>query len=322
MFVVSPPRLRVPARRGVSLGASAAVLWLALGLLGVRQYVHEYALYRGFAPPVTPRGVPAGRVVTTSFYSPALRTRRKFLIYLPAGYQRAASRRFPVLYLLHAPPGRPAGFFSAGALAVDADVLAYQHRIRPMLIVVPNGKSGTYGNDTEWANARAGRYEDFVLDVVRATDRRYLTLADRRHRVLGGLSAGGYGAVNIVLHHLHEFGGVQSWSGYFLNSPRYSSVLAGESASMLAYNSPAELVPRLAPQIRRLGLHAFLYSGLSDHEPGRRQLPGFAAALRRAGADAGAALYAGGHDWGLWRRQGPHMLELANRWFASGEPGR
>jgi enterochelin esterase-like enzyme len=327
MSAEASPLTRLGARRRVSLrrlAALAAGLWLVIGLLGVQQYVQQYSLYRGFPAPVTPKGVPAGRIVTSSFYSPALRARRSFYVYLPAGYAAAAARgrRFPVLYLLHAPPGRPIGFFSAGALAVDADVLVHRHRIRPLLIVVPNGKSGSYGNDTEWANARAGRYEDYVLDVVRAVDRRYATLADRRHRVIGGLSAGGYGAVNIALHHLREFGGVQSWSGYFANSARYSPVLAGESAAAIAYNNPTQLVPKLAPEIRRLGLHAFLYSGLGDHEPGRGQLPGFAALLRRAGARTGSALYPGGHDWGIWRRQGRHMLELAGDWFASREPGR
>jgi enterochelin esterase-like enzyme len=327
---VSPDTSPVPpaaARSRVSLrtlGLLASGVWLAVGLLGVYQYVRQYSLYRGFSAPVTPNGVAAGRITESFFYSPALRARRSFLAYLPAGYAGAASRgrRFPVLYLLHAPPGRPASFFSAGALAVDADVLAHAHRIRPLLIVVPNGKSGSFGNDTEWANARAGRYEDFVLDVVRAVDRRYATLRDRRHRVIGGLSAGGYGAVNIGLHHLHEFGGIQSWSGYFLNSARYSPVFAGASAATIAYNSPTKLVPKLAPEIRRLGLRAFLYSGLRDHEPGRRQLAGFAALLRRAGARTGSALYPGGHDWGLWRSQARRMLQLANDWFASGEARR
>ena len=317
MSAEASPRARAGGARRL-----AVALWVLIGVIGAQQYVHGYWLYRGFPMPVTPKGIPAGRLVKSAFYSPALHARRVFYVYLPAGYAQAAARgrRFPVLYLLHAPPGRPAGFFSAGALGVDEDLLLHARRIRPLLIVVPNGKSATYGSDTEWANARAGRYEDFVLDVTRAVDRRYATLADRRGRVIGGLSEGGYAAVNIALHHLRVFGGVQSWSGYFLNSGRYSAVFAGAPAATVAYNSPALLVPKLARAIRRLGLHAFLYSGLGDHEPGRYQLPRFAALLRRAGARTGWALYRGGHDWGLWRRQGSHMLELASAWCASGEP--
>src|SRR5437762_611503 len=93
----------------------------------------------------------------------ARRVRRSGLVRFMAA---AAGRRFPAMYLLHAPPGRADGFIQAGALAVDADVMTARHEIRPMIFVLPNGKSGTFGNDTEWANARAGPYESFVLDVV------------------------------------------------------------------------------------------------------------------------------------------------------------
>jgi hypothetical protein len=27
--------------------------------------------------------------------------------------------------------------------------------------------------------------------------------------------------------------------------------------------------------------------------------------------------FPGGHDWGLWRRQTPHMLRVASRWFST-----
>jgi enterochelin esterase-like enzyme len=293
--------------------------WLAAGLLGASEYVGNYFDYRGFPPPVTPAGVPVGSVRQFSFFSPALGRRASYLAYTPPGYaaQAARGRRFPVLYLLHPPPGVASVFFSAGAAAVDANVLIHARRIRPLLLVVPNGQTSAYGNDTEWANARAGRYEDFVIDVMHAVDRRFATVARRSGRVLAGLSEGGYGAVNVTLHHLHAFGGMQSWSGYFLNSAAYSHVLAGMSRAAIASNSPAELVPRIAPRIRALGLHAFLYTGASDHEPGHAELGPFVAELRRAGARTGMGVYPGGHDWQLWRRQMPHMLEVASAWFGA-----
>jgi enterochelin esterase-like enzyme len=320
-MAVPAPSVPLPrARRRVSPLALTAAVWVLLGLAGAWRYVDAYWTYRGFAPPVTPRGVAAGRVVQDSFVSRALHGRQSYLAYLPPHYARAArrGRRFPVLYLLHPPPGHSSIFFTAGALAVDANVLIHRHRIRPLIAVVPSGRTSAYGNDTEWANARAGRYEDFVLEVVRTVDGRFATLADRRHRVIGGVSEGGYGAVNLALHHLDTFGGVQSWSGYFLNSARYSPVLAGETPAQLADNSPLALAPRLAPALRRRGLHAFLYTGGSDPEAGHRQLRPFTAAFARAGAHVGSAVYPGGHDWALWRGQMPHMLELANAWFGTG----
>jgi enterochelin esterase-like enzyme len=314
----APPLYRVAARRRLRVWPAIAAAWLAVGLVGVQQYVHHYWVYRGFPPPVTPAGVPAGRVFKRSFFSPALGRRAEYLVYEPPGYG-SGGRRYPALYLLHPPPGLASVFFSAGAAAVDADVLLHRGRIGPMLMVVPNGATRAYANDTEWANARAGRYEDFVVDVVHDVDRSFATIPRRRDRVLAGLSEGGYGAVNLTLHHLGLFGGMQSWSGYFLNSAAYSPVLAGLPPRALAWNSPLQWAPRVAGRIRRLGLRAYLYDGAQDHEPGHAELLPFAAELRRAGARTGAAFYAGGHDWRLWRTQMSHMLQLASDWFAGGE---
>ncbi len=56
----------------------------------------------------------------------------------------------------------------------------------------------------------------------------------------GGLSEGGYGALNIGLHHPGEFGLLESWSGYMLADQ--IPAIFGPSASVLDYNSPARQV--------------------------------------------------------------------------------
>jgi len=296
--------------------AAAAVLWFGLGLYGIAEYVHHYWLYRGFPKPVTPAGTPAGRIETVRFWSPSLHQTRKYIVYLPPGYAAAAARgeRFPVMYLLHAPPGRADGFIQAGALAVDADVMTARHDIRPMIFVLPNGKSGTFANDTEWANARAGPYESFVMDVVHNVDRRFATLADRQHRGIGGLSEGGYGALNIGLHHLRDFSVLQSWSGYYTQTPTAS--FAGLSQGALDANSPSFYLPALVPEIHRLGLRVFLYQGIKD-EIRTWRIRDFSRQLYRSGAYVEYGFYPGGHDWGLWRGQMPHMLRVASAWFST-----
>jgi enterochelin esterase-like enzyme len=308
-----PHAARLPRRAAVALVTAG---WLAAGAAGLAAYLHNYSLYRGFPKPVAPAGVATGTLRQVRFYSPALRQRRRYDVYLPAGYARAAAagRRYGVLYLLHAPPTHTTAYLTVGALGVDDDLLARSGRLPPLLLVMPDGHVHTFRGDTEWANTRSGRFEDFVLDVVRSVDRRFATVRDRRHRVLAGLSEGGYGAVNITLHHLGVFGGMQSWSGYYRNSVAFSHVLEGYSRRQLDDASPAWLVPRIARRIRALGLDAYLYTGTRDHEIPRRQLRTFAAELERAGAHVTARIYPGGHDWALWRRQAAHMLRLASRW--------
>jgi enterochelin esterase-like enzyme len=298
----------------MAAAVALVAVWLSLGGVGVYRYVHEYWLHRGFPPPVTPRNIPAGHLGRVRFWSPALHHQRDYEVYLPPGYRQAAARgdRMPVMYLLHAPPGRPDGYIQAGAVNVRADVLLAHHQIRPMLLIIPFGKSGNFGNDTEWADARAGRYESFLMDVVRDVDRRFATIPDRQHRGIAGLSEGGYGAVNVALHHLDTFSVTQSWSGYFIQTSTAS--FKGATAQQLYANSPSLYVAALAPRIKRLGLRAYLYQGIRDEiRPWR--IRRFAAQLNEAGAYVRWGFFPGGHDWGLWRRQMPHMLMVASRWF-------
>lgn len=303
-----------PLRR--TLLASFAVGFLLLGLVGMVRYVSDYWLYRGFGPPVTPAGVPAGSVTTNTFYSPALHRTAEYDIYLPPGYagQAARGRRFGVLYLLGSPAGVPQGIFNTGAVAVRADLLIHAHRMAPMLVVVPRDKTGLFGNDTEWADAGAGRYEGFVLDAVRFIDRTYATYPDRQHRGVGGLSMGAYGAMNITLHHPGLFSVAESWSGYFEQTP--TGPFAGASRAALAYNSPAQEVPRRAAEIHRLGLRAWIYQG--SHDDVRvSDTASFAHALTRAGGRVRFAVYPGGHNWRLWRAQMPRQLLAASSWFST-----
>jgi len=181
---LGPLRLpRIRCSRAVArrwLLTAAALAWLAVGGYGCFAYIDAYWTYRGFPPPRDPAGVPSGSLRRESFFSPALRAWRSYLIYLPPGYGAAARRlvRFPALYLLHPPPGRPDEYVQAGAAAVRLDELIHRHTLRPFLLVLPFGSSRRFRNDTEWANAGAGRYENFVLDTVHAVDSRWSTRPD------------------------------------------------------------------------------------------------------------------------------------------------
>jgi enterochelin esterase-like enzyme len=233
------------------------------------------------------------------------------LIYRPPGYESAAARgaRFPVLYLLHGGPSVPEDFVRVGSVPVTYDIELAARRVRPMLIVMPYGRVHGGPPDTEWSNTRIGRYEDLVLDTVHAVDRRWPTLADRRHRMLAGFSTGGYAAANVALHHLPTFGSFLSWSGYFVEDR--SEAFKHEPRANLARNSPALYVPALRGALGRLPLSAFAYQGRSDHE--RTDLVPFVDRLRRAGGHVEYALYPGKHSWRLWRWRMKYQLQLASQ---------
>jgi enterochelin esterase-like enzyme len=288
-----------------------AVALLLAGSYGSYAYVHDYDLYRGFPAPREPSTIPHGRLVLTRFYSSALGQRRSYLIYLPPGYRQAvaAGRRYPVLYLLHAPVGRGRNYVQAGGLDVRVDELLARNRMRPFLTVIPLAHS-PFGTDHEWANTSSGPYESLVLDTVRAVDSRWATRPQRLDRMLAGLSAGAYGAVNITLHHLATFGSFESWSGYFKLTA--TDAFKGASRARLSFNSPSQYLPKVARGLSRLGLHAYLYQGARDDVPVPEMLA-FARELRADGAHVRTAVYSGKHNWTLWRERFSPMLVYAGK---------
>ena len=288
--------------------ASAALAWIAAGLIGTYSYLENYNLHRGFGTPARLARATAGRLLTVHFYSRALGRRTDYLIYMPAAYDPA--RRYPAFYLLHGMPGRPLAFTVIGNIEVRLDNLISEGRVPPMILVFPDGRiNGGAFTDSEWANTPWGQFDSYVIDVVRDVDRRFAALPERQARVIAGLSAGAYGAINIALHHLSRFGSVQVWSGYFTQTR--SGVFAHATNAQLAYNSPIEYVRGVGAALAADPLRAYLLVGRGDSAS--RQIVPMARALKAQGATVSYAIYAGGHDWQLWNAHLDQMLILAGR---------
>jgi S-formylglutathione hydrolase FrmB len=204
-----------------------------------------------------------------------------------------------VLYLLHGVPGRPLAFIETVRMGVVEDSLVARGLAKPMILVMPFGSTGTF-TDKEWVDG-AGRHEGwgtFVSrDLVRAIDARYRTIPTRAGRAIGGLSEGGYGAIDLALRHPHEFAVVESWSGY--QQPDALRSIFGAKLQLLAANDPMTLLPKVARELRRLGTDFWFYSGSTD--PLRRQNEAFATALTRLHIHHHYFEVYGGHNWALWR---------------------
>jgi pimeloyl-ACP methyl ester carboxylesterase len=190
---------------------------LPVGFVGVDRYARNYWLYRGFPPPRDPAYVTqAGTQEHLHVVSAALGGRAQDVyVYLPPGYTDSLGRRYPVMYLLHGFPGRPLAFLLTVRMGVVEDELVAKNLAQPVILVMPFGSTGTF-TDKEWADGirRGEGWATFVArDLVRAIDARYRTIPTAAGRAIGGLSEGGYGALNIALHHPEEFGVVESWSG-------------------------------------------------------------------------------------------------------------
>jgi enterochelin esterase-like enzyme len=296
---------RVSVRRTL-VGVTALAL-LVMGLVGAYSYAQDYYVHRGFVTiPQLPRAG-TGRLLSVNFNSKALHRNADYLVYLPPGY--TPSHRYPVFYLLHGSPGRPQVFIDIANMDVRLDNQLSQGRLQPMILVYPDGRiGGSSYSDSEWANTPSGQYESYGLDVVHDVDQRFSTLPERQDRVIGGFSAGAYGAINIALHHVAQFAAVEVWSGYFTQTR--TGVFAHAGTSTLDYNSPIDYVARLKAQLAVDPLRVFMLVGRDDDSS--HQIVPMARALKASHASVSYAIYPGGHDWSVWYPRLNQMLILAS----------
>jgi Putative esterase len=226
-----------------------------------------------------------------SYPSAALHGEGSFLVYLPAGYASTTSH-YPVLYLLTGNDQSNTSFLQIG-LQRQLDQLIAHRVISPLIAVMIQGGPGS----NNWRNQGALRYESYILEVQQLIDRTLPTVAARDARAIVGDSMGGYGAMNVALANPYRFGVVESWLSFF-------NGLGGDLRAD-------------RPVFSRLGLHAFVYGGESDHIANPEEDAPFAAALRSAGADAKSAIYPGEHNLETLEVHLAHMLAFAGRSLSS-----
>ena len=298
--------------RAFTLGALAvAAVFLAVGFIGVGRYGRNYWLYRGFPPPTDPGYVKQrGEEKRISVTSPALGGRsQQVYVYLPPGYAAHPSKRYPVMYLLHGFPGRPLAFLLTVRLGIVEDELYAKGKGQPVILVMPFGSTGTF-TDKEWVDGVGTNdgWATFVSrDLVQAIDARYRTVVEPAARAIGGLSEGGYGAINIALHNPGEFKVVESWSGY--ERAAHVRSIFGRDLESVAANSPLDTLRAAAPELRRLHVYLWFYSGQDDSL--RVQNSEFASELKQLHVAHRYLVFRGGHNWALWRGQATRELLAA-----------
>jgi enterochelin esterase-like enzyme len=236
------------------------------------------------------------RIIVGSFYSHALQEQRSFQIYFPPSYDRAPDRAYPVLFLLHGDGGRITDWAAFGLQSKMDRAIA--NGMPQMIVVMPDG-SGHYGDATDWANRADGSdpIEEQVLELVTFVDQTYRTLTDRSNRFIGGLSSGGFGALNIALHRPDLFSTAMSFSGFIAaDDPEADPGVFGEDPAYLTQNSPAVL---LTSQTAAGDIY-YVLSGGQDDAYFQHRMADFSAELDRLGIAHEFHVVPGAHDGNAW----------------------
>ncbi|MFP5346478.1 MAG: alpha/beta hydrolase [Actinomycetes bacterium] len=136
-------------------------------------------------------------------------------VYTPPGYDAKAGPRYPVVYLVHGYPGTSADWFAGGQADHVMDVLLASHLVRPMILVSIDVNGGGI-RDTECLDAVHGpKIESWIYGTVLPyMDSAYRTIPGRHGRMLGGMSSGGFCALDQGLRHQDVWGGVLAFEPY------------------------------------------------------------------------------------------------------------
>ena len=263
---------------------------------------------------------PGPRKIT--MHSPALGRTARLLLITPPGFSVTATRRWPVLMLMHGADAGPSSWIeNTGLVELCAGLDA--------LVAIP--EAGQIGFYSDWYRpARDGtrpRWERFHLDEVqRLLSERYRAAPTR---VIAGVSMGGYGAIAYAAKRPGMFAGAASFSGLLHTTRRgmpafVALMLLREREQRHALwgsprrhralwlaNDPYELAPRLRGT-------ALYLSRADGHPPPEDDVPrgcgplerwvgqtteSFATRLASLGIPATVSRGRGGHEWPTWRRE-------------------
>ena len=244
--------------------------------------------------------------VDLSFGSDALRDEVGLRVYLPPGYH-TSKRRYPVIYFLHGLPASSVAYRNTDFLRE-----AMAHLGRDAIVVAVQGaRDGE--PDTEYLDTSPGHdWETAIaVEAPRFVDRRFRTIQGRRGRAIVGVSAGGYGAMLLGLHHLGRFAVIESWSGYFHPTDPTGSVgLDLGSSAKNARASAHSFIAGLRPILARDGTFLAFYVGADDHRF-RTENEQFDRELAAARVPHLFRIFPGAHVQSLWTSHASPWLGLA-----------
>ncbi len=138
-------------------------------------------------------------------YSDAMKKNIPVNVILPDSSKTDATKRYPVVYLLHGAGGNYRNW------SVDARDLLKEVDKNDFIVVCPNAENSWYIDSPVDDSCR---YSTFCgKELIAWIDNHYRTIPNRENRAVCGLSMGGYGAMYLAINHLDTFSIAVSLSG-------------------------------------------------------------------------------------------------------------
>ncbi|QMU27121.1 esterase [Adhaeribacter radiodurans] len=176
----------------------------------------------------TMRDVPHGSV-NYEYYPSVSGTTGSLVVYTPPDYDKDASKKYPVFYLISGTTDTEETWFKVGRTNVVLDNLIAEGKAKPMIVVMPYGnieariaaqKGGTKpadpaGRESEEAVTRAKTFEaDLMQNVLPYIEKSYRTINNKDNRAIGGFSRGGGQTLRTAFSNMDKFSWVCCYSAY------------------------------------------------------------------------------------------------------------
>lgn len=240
-----------------------------------------------------------GTVVAGSFASAA--GTLAYDVYLPPGYA-TSGLRYPVVYYLHGLPAGPVAYKTFGYVPLALEQAGLQ-----AIVVAPQGATADEPDPEYLDNGEGQNWETaLAVQLPKLIDGQYRTIANRLGRAIVGVSAGGYGAMMLGLHHLGLFAAIESWSGYFHPTDPTGTRSISSRPWLSAHSFVSSLRRAFAVHPTFLGFYVGSEDGLF-----RPENIEFARQLSQAKVPFLFRMYPAGHSQTLWTAQAPWWLGQA-----------
>jgi len=240
--------------------------------------------------------VPHGTVSTIEYWSKSLGVKRRAHVYTPPGYMKG-SASYPVLYLVHGAGDSDDSWTSVGHANNILDNLIAARKVKPMIVVMPNGHTPDRQGVDMLNNNDFGN--DLLKDLMPYVEANFRTVNAPAARAMAGLSMGGAHTIRNGLTHPELFNYIGIFSMGLGMQPGSNDVANYEQANDAALKRDAK---DLKLVYYAMGKDDFLHGTVA---PTRGILDKYG--IKHIYNES-----EGGHTWINWRR---YLADFAPRLF-------
>lgn len=236
-----------------------------------------------------------GAMAVRSYESKTLGCTRTMRVWTPAGYEKSG-KKLPVLYLVHGGGDTDTSWPGAGAAGNILDNLLAEGKMKPMIVVMPNGTIDVPGDFTGEVPLFA---KDMIADIIPFVEANYRVLTDRKSRAMAGLSMGGMETLETALNNIDLFNYVWVLSSSFKPGADFHA-----EAERLGVFANAEKINKTWKE--------FVFTQGGPTDIAYKNCENCRKEFDAAGIKYEYQEVSGGHSWEAWRQ---NLYDLAQRLF-------